>query len=57
VIDPKTVYLRMPPSFLQPETLLMVLRNLMRQHYDREHGVAPAPAGGPARLKPALTAK
>ena len=29
VIDAETVYLRMPPTFLEPETLLMVLRNLM----------------------------
>ena len=26
VIDEKTVYLRMPPTFMEPETLLMVLR-------------------------------
>ena len=26
----------MPPSFLESETLLMVLKNLMRQAYDRE---------------------
>ncbi len=36
VIDPQTVYLRMPASFLEPDTLLMVLKNLMRQAYDRE---------------------
>jgi transcription-repair coupling factor (superfamily II helicase) len=52
LIDPRTVYLRMPPSFLQSETLLMVLKNLMRQAYDREQkgeaivqpGKAPEPA-------------
>ena len=51
VIDGKTIYLRMPQSFLEPETALMVLRNLMRQAYDRElkgetlpePGKAPAP--------------
>jgi transcription-repair coupling factor (superfamily II helicase) len=37
VIDDKTVYLRMPPTFLEAETLLMVLRNLLRSAYDREH--------------------
>jgi hypothetical protein len=36
VIDPQTVYLRMPASFMEPDTLLMVLKNLMRQAYDRE---------------------
>lgn len=36
IIDQKTVYFRPPPSFLESETLLMVLRNLMRQAYDRE---------------------
>jgi transcription-repair coupling factor (superfamily II helicase) len=35
VIDEKTVYLRMPPTFMEPEPLLMVLRNLMRAAYDR----------------------
>jgi hypothetical protein len=44
VIDEKTVYLRMPPSFMEPEPCLMVLRNLMRQAYDREkNGTASAP--------------
>src|SRR5438045_7083560 len=41
VIDEKTVYLRMPPTFMEPETLLMVLRNLMRTAHDKETGVAP----------------
>jgi transcription-repair coupling factor (superfamily II helicase) len=36
VIDEKTVYLRMPPTFLVPETLLMVLRNLMRAAHERD---------------------
>ena len=35
VIDEKTVYLRMPPTYLEPETCLMVLKNLMRKAYDR----------------------
>jgi transcription-repair coupling factor (superfamily II helicase) len=42
VIDEKTVYLRMPPTYVEPETLLMVLRNLLRAAYDRELGKAPA---------------
>ena len=36
VIDSRTIYLRMPPTFMESETLLMVLRNLMRQAYERE---------------------
>ncbi len=40
VIDERTVYLRMPPTFNEPETLLMVLKNLMRPAYDREMGPA-----------------
>lgn len=43
VIDEKTVYLRMPPTFLEPEPLLLVLKNLMRQAYDRELRGEPAP--------------
>jgi transcription-repair coupling factor (superfamily II helicase) len=49
VIDEKTVYLRTPPTYMEPETLLMVLRNLMRGAHDRERGIAPpAPALAPA---------
>jgi hypothetical protein len=33
----------MPPSFMEPETSLMVLKNLMRKAYDRERGGEPAP--------------
>jgi transcription-repair coupling factor (superfamily II helicase) len=51
VIDAKTVYLRMPPGFMEPETLLMVLKNLMRQAYDREQRGEPPPA------PPAVAAK
>jgi transcription-repair coupling factor (superfamily II helicase) len=36
VIDEKTVYLRMPPTYLEPETCLMVLKNLLRGAYDRQ---------------------
>jgi transcription-repair coupling factor (superfamily II helicase) len=36
VIDEKTVYLRMPTSFMEPDTLLMVLRNLLKAAYERE---------------------
>jgi transcription-repair coupling factor (superfamily II helicase) len=42
VIDPKTVYVRMPKTYMEPETCLMVLRNLMRTAYDKETA-APVP--------------
>jgi transcription-repair coupling factor (superfamily II helicase) len=49
VIDEKTVYLRMPPTYLEPETCLMVLKNLMRAAYDRQvNGETPPPAQKPA---------
>ena len=44
MIDEKTVYLRMPATFMEPETLLMVLRNLLKAAYDREKRGGPAPA-------------
>ena len=47
VIDEKTVYLRMPKTYMEPETLLMVLRNLIRSAHDKiikgEPVIAPAP--------------
>jgi transcription-repair coupling factor (superfamily II helicase) len=51
VIDDKTVYLRMPETYMQPETMLMVLRNLLKSAHDREQKgeplVPPAPASPP----------
>src|SRR5207253_6228163 len=56
VIDEKTVYLRMPPTFMQPETLLMVLRNLMKSAHDRDlKGEAPpAPKETVGRARPVM---
>ena len=52
VIDTKTVYLRLPDTFIEPEALLIVLRNLMRQAYDRERNGEPAPvAAAPAPIE------
>jgi transcription-repair coupling factor (superfamily II helicase) len=49
VIDEKTVYLRMPQTFLEAETLLMVLRNLLRGTYDRnEASKSDEPRGLPS---------
>jgi transcription-repair coupling factor (superfamily II helicase) len=53
VVDEKTVYLRMPATFLESETCLMVLRNLMRAAHDRELKGEPPPAPPPPVKKPA----
>ena len=47
VIDEKTVYLRMPPGFLESDTLLMVLRNLLKSAHEREARGEPPPAPKP----------
>ncbi len=36
VVDERTVYLRMPPTFLEPDTLLLALCNLMRAAKKKE---------------------
>jgi hypothetical protein len=57
VIDEKTVYLRMPPTYLEPETCLMVLKNLMRGAWDRQQQSPPTPAAvAIAPLEPKPTA-
>jgi transcription-repair coupling factor (superfamily II helicase) len=43
VVDERTVYLRMPPTFLEPETLLLALCNLMRSARKREAAAPVAP--------------
>src|SRR5689334_8647021 len=53
VIDERTVYMRPPPVFNEPETLLMMLRNLMRGAHDREQKGEPPPP----EPKPAAPAK
>lgn len=48
VIDENTIYLRMPATYNEPDTLLMVLKNLLRQAYDRQTApAAPAIAAAP----------
>ena len=44
VIDEKTIYLRMPGSFNESDTLLMVLRNLLKAAHEREVRGEPPPA-------------
>ena len=63
VIDERTIYLRMPASFLEPETALMTLKNLMRKGYDREvsgsaaTATAPAPAAAAAPAPASASAR
>lgn len=57
VIDAKTVYLRMPATFMESETLLMTMKNLMRQAYDRELRGEPPIAAAPPGLAKAQAAK
>lgn len=44
VVDERTVYLRMPPTFLDPDALLVALCNLMRNARNREMKEAAAAA-------------
>ncbi len=57
VIDERTIYLRMPKTYLESETLLMVLRNLLRGAYDREMNAMAAPPTAAAPAPPAPPAK
>jgi transcription-repair coupling factor (superfamily II helicase) len=58
VIDPKTVYLRMPATFMESETCLMTLRNLTRHSHDRmqneELKAKAAAVAAPAQPAPAI---
>ena len=53
VIDEKTVYLRMPATYMQSETLLLVLRNLLAAAHDREQKGEPPPTVAPPTPIPA----
>jgi transcription-repair coupling factor (superfamily II helicase) len=60
VIDEKTVYLRMPPTYMQPETMLMVLKNLLAAAHQRELKGEPPPVAPPLPPKggrPAMSAR
>jgi transcription-repair coupling factor (superfamily II helicase) len=48
VIDEKTVYLRMPESFMESDTVLLALRNLLKSAHERELRGEPAPVKKPA---------
>jgi transcription-repair coupling factor (superfamily II helicase) len=41
VIDERTVYLRMPEQFMEPDTLLMILRNLLKAAYEKRENSPP----------------
>jgi len=53
VIDEKTVYLRLPPTMMEGDMILMVLRNLLKAAYERELRGEPPPAP-PAPKAPVL---
>jgi hypothetical protein len=36
VIDPRTVYFRPPAGLMESDTLLLMMRNLMKSAYERE---------------------
>jgi hypothetical protein len=55
VIDEKTIYLRMPATYLQPETMLMVLRNLLAAAHERQVKGEPAPAPAQEPVRPPTT--
>ncbi|HZL38324.1 MAG TPA: transcription-repair coupling factor [Tepidisphaeraceae bacterium] len=56
VIDEKTIYLRMPGTFVEPEPCLMVLRNLMRQAHDKQKNMPAVPAPATAQTGGGLAA-
>jgi transcription-repair coupling factor (superfamily II helicase) len=58
VVDDKTLYFRPPPNYLEPEVLLMTLRNLMYAAYQRElkGEPDPIPKALPAPRQPAAAA-
>jgi len=47
IVDDSTLYFRPPPSYLEPEVLLMVLRNLMHAAYQRQIRGEPEPTPRP----------
>jgi transcription-repair coupling factor (superfamily II helicase) len=47
VVDEKTIYFRPPATYMEPDTLLMVLRNLLKAAYEREKRGEPAPQMAP----------
>ena len=60
IAESNEIYLRLPPSFLEPEPLLMVLKNLMRAAYDRQQRGEPPPVPKPppgAVVKPVTKPK
>jgi len=60
IVDDKTLYFRPPAAYLEPEVLLMALRNLMYNAYQRElkgepHPVPPPPAPTPVKRSQATS--
>jgi transcription-repair coupling factor (superfamily II helicase) len=50
VVDPQTVYLRMPATFMDSDAALLTLRNLMLKAYDKEPKPDPKPAEEPVAV-------
>src|SRR5207244_5811489 len=53
IVDDKTLYFRPPEAYLQPEVLLMALRNLMYNAYQRDLKGEPHPVPAPPTPQPA----
>ncbi|HYE20177.1 MAG TPA: SHOCT domain-containing protein, partial [Tepidisphaeraceae bacterium] len=43
LVDEKTVYYRPPAVFLEPDTMLMMMRNLLKAAHERQERGEPAP--------------
>ncbi len=52
IVDDKTLYFRPPPAYLEPEVLLMALRNLMYNAYQRDLKGEPHPLPTPTQPPP-----
>jgi hypothetical protein len=46
VVDAQTIYFRPPAVFIEPEPLLLTLRNLLMKAYEAEGGASDDPATG-----------
>jgi transcription-repair coupling factor (superfamily II helicase) len=52
IADEKTIHLRLPPTYLEPETLVNVLRNLLNPNAPKEPIKKPEPPKPPQRVNP-----
>jgi transcription-repair coupling factor (superfamily II helicase) len=54
VIDQHTLYFRPPRGYLEPEALLLVLRNLLKAAHERQKASPEPPAPAPPSIAPAV---